>query len=309
MRQRWSPARHAAPQLPARALCWRTHERDRMAPAGRRAAGRGGAEGRGPHGCDGGPGRLRDPRPSGGAGLGGADRVEAGLAAGMAAGVAAAAYAAALVLAGFLLFQLAALAQGNAGAPRGCFGAGGRLLRPAGRTAPLAVPARRSRAGPGRGSRSSPPPRWPPPRRARQRPPHGAARGARGRRRGPGARRDEPARGPVRGRRVGLALFTSPGCGLCKRAAPAADGRRRRRRGPPHRRGRGAEAWAAGASPARRSRSRSPRAASCSPRARRRRAPARVGVPAARARRPGRHVVRAFLSARGRRPPRRPAPA
>src|SRR5918998_1065427 len=55
--------------------------------------------------------------------------VEAGLAAGIAAGSAAAAYAAGIVLAGFLVAQVGALAQGNAGAPCGCFGAGGRLSR------------------------------------------------------------------------------------------------------------------------------------------------------------------------------------
>src|SRR5215212_2752189 len=65
---------------------------------------------------------------------------EAALAAGIAAGSATAAYAAGLVLTGFLVVQLAALANGNAGAPCGCFGRGGRLSRAsAGRTALLAV--------------------------------------------------------------------------------------------------------------------------------------------------------------------------
>ena len=46
---------------------------------------------------------------------------------------------AALVLAGFLVVQVVALAQGNEGAPCGCFGSGGRLSRAsAGRTALLA---------------------------------------------------------------------------------------------------------------------------------------------------------------------------
>jgi len=66
--------------------------------------------------------------------------VEAALAAGLAAGVAAAPYAAGIVLAGFLVVQVVALAQGNAGAPCGCFGSGARLSRgAAGRTALLAT--------------------------------------------------------------------------------------------------------------------------------------------------------------------------
>src|SRR5215218_8988799 len=48
---------------------------------------------------------------------------EAALGAGLAAGIATAAYAAGIVLAGFFLVQVVALAQGNAGAPCGCFGA------------------------------------------------------------------------------------------------------------------------------------------------------------------------------------------
>jgi hypothetical protein len=65
--------------------------------------------------------------------------VEAALAAGLAGGVAGAPYAAAGMLGGFLVAQVVALAQGSAGAPCGCFGAGGRLSRvTAGRTALLA---------------------------------------------------------------------------------------------------------------------------------------------------------------------------
>src|SRR5262245_56303290 len=56
---------------------------------------------------------------------------EAALAAGIAAGSARAAYAAAGLLCLFLIAQAAALAQGGAGAPCGCFGAGGRLSRTA----------------------------------------------------------------------------------------------------------------------------------------------------------------------------------
>src|SRR5215210_4799626 len=64
---------------------------------------------------------------------------EAALAACLAAGIDAAPYAAGVVLAGFLGVQVLALAQGNEGAPCGCFGAGGRLSRAAAaRTALLA---------------------------------------------------------------------------------------------------------------------------------------------------------------------------
>jgi hypothetical protein len=64
---------------------------------------------------------------------------EAALAAGIAAGSALAAYAAAGLLCVFLVAQATALAQGGAGAPCGCFGAGGRLSRgAASRTALLA---------------------------------------------------------------------------------------------------------------------------------------------------------------------------
>ncbi|HZH24762.1 MAG TPA: MauE/DoxX family redox-associated membrane protein, partial [Solirubrobacteraceae bacterium] len=71
------------------------------------------------------PGRLAAPA------LAALVAVEAGLAAGLAAGAQWAPYGAALLLAGFLIAQVVALVQGNAGAPCGCFGAGGRLSRAA----------------------------------------------------------------------------------------------------------------------------------------------------------------------------------
>jgi len=170
--------------------------------------------------------------------------VEAALAAGLAAGFDAAAYAAALVLTGFLVAQLAALARGGAGAPCGCFGAGGRLSRAAaGRTALLAsacavLPL--LGAGPGAplvwtaavaagvvvlaaGRRSAPrgalevdgegpPLNEPSPLAAWfEGPAGGAADGL------AGGAADGSAGGDVR-----LALFTSPGCALCKRVAPTA---------------------------------------------------------------------------------------
>ena len=155
--------------------------------------------------------------------------VEAALAAALAAGIDGAPYAAALVLAGFLVAQVVALGQGNEGAPCGCFGAGGRLSRAAaGRTALLACACAvlpLLGAGPGlplvltaaiaaavvvlaAGRRSAP---------------HGALELA-----GEGPPLNEPSplaawfedepEGDVR-----LAVFTSPGCALCKRIAPAAD--------------------------------------------------------------------------------------
>src|SRR4051812_15561655 len=78
------------------------------------------------------PGRLATPA------WGALIALEAALAAGIAAGVTTVAYAAGLVLAVFLVVQLATLARGGEGAPCGCFGAGGRLSRAsAGRTALL----------------------------------------------------------------------------------------------------------------------------------------------------------------------------
>jgi len=155
--------------------------------------------------------------------------VEAALAAGLAAGIAGAPYAAAVVLAVFLGAQVVALAQGNEGVPCGCFGRGGRLSRAsAGRTALLAcgcavlpllgggpeIPVVLTAAiaaaivvlaGGRRGA------------------PRGALEID-----GEGPSLHEPSalaawfeaadEGDVR-----LALFTSPGCSLCKRVAPAAD--------------------------------------------------------------------------------------
>jgi hypothetical protein len=155
--------------------------------------------------------------------------VEAALAAGIAAGMAVAAYAAGAVLAGFLVVQTAALAQGGAGAPCGCFGAGGRLSRAsAGRTALLAVAcAALPMLGAG--------PDVPLVLTA------AVATAvvvlAAGRRSAPRGALEIDGEGPPLGRlsaladrfeeaghgRVALALFTSPGCALCKRVAPAAD--------------------------------------------------------------------------------------
>ena len=212
------------------------------------------------------PGRLAAPAWAG------LIVLEAALAAGIAAGVPAAPYAAGLVLAGFLLFQVVALAQGNEGAPCGCFGAGGRLSRAAaGRTALLAVAcAVLPQLGPGPGI----------PLVAAAAVAAATVVLASGRRAAPRGALEVDGEGPPLGATsplegwfdgdgVRLALFTSPGCSLCRRVAPAADAlagdgvavrrstrSRIRRRGP------------RGGCPARRSRSRSGRAASCSPRAR-----------------------------------------
>src|SRR5829696_5905348 len=137
--------------------------------------------------------------------------VEAALAAGLAGGVAGAPYAAAGVLGGFLVAQVVALAQGSAGAPCGCFGAGGRLSRvTAGRTALLACAcAALPLAGGG--------PRVPLVLTA------ALAAWFDGEREYESVSRGRPPRRADRGH-VRLALFTSPGCALCKRVAPAADG-------------------------------------------------------------------------------------
>jgi hypothetical protein len=168
--------------------------------------------------------------------------LEAALAACLAAGVAGAPYAAAIVLSVFLVAQLVALAQGQEGAPCGCFGSGGRLSRAAaGRTALLALACAvlpLLGVGPhiplvltgavaaavivlAAGRRSAP---------------HGALEID-----GEGPPLGEPsalaawfdmsgdgddglhdAVSPP-GHAVRLALFTSPGCALCKRVAPAAE--------------------------------------------------------------------------------------
>ena len=153
--------------------------------------------------------------------------VEAALAAGIAAGIETAAYAAGALLAGFLLVQVVALARGGEGAPCGCFGAGGRLSRSsAGRTAllavacavlpvlgagpdvPLAIAAALAAAAIvlAAGRRSAP---------------RGALEID-----GEGPELGEPSPlagwfGDADGLR--LALFTSPGCALCKRVVPAAE--------------------------------------------------------------------------------------
>ena len=153
--------------------------------------------------------------------------VEAALAAGIAAGIEAAAYAGALLLAGFLVVQVVALARGGGGAPCGCFGSGGRLSRgSAGRTAllacacavlpvlgaapqlPLVLTAAVAAAVVvlAAGRRSAP---------------LGALEidGE-----GPALNEPSPLAGFFDGDGdVKLALFTSPGCALCKRVAPAAD--------------------------------------------------------------------------------------
>jgi hypothetical protein len=184
------------------------------------------------------PGRLATPA------WGMLIAVEAALAAGIAAGMDAAAYAAGLVLAAFLLVQLTALAQGGEGAPCGCFGAGGRLSRgSAGRTALLAVAcAALPLVGPGPDV----------PLVVSAAVAAAVVVLALGRRNAPRGALEIDGEGPELGQpspltdwfgaksmprpgvpsaaadtsdrsAVALALFTSPGCALCKRVAPAAD--------------------------------------------------------------------------------------
>jgi hypothetical protein len=165
------------------------------------------------------PGRLA--RPLSGALI----ATEAALAAGIAAGSATAAYAAGLLLAGFTVTQLTALARGNAGVPCGCFGAGGRLSRAsAGRTALLAVAcAALPAVGPGDGI----------PLLVTAAVAAAAVVLAAGRRSGPRGALEIDGEGPPLGQPsplatwfgdadLALALFTSPGCALCRRVAPAA---------------------------------------------------------------------------------------
>jgi hypothetical protein len=153
--------------------------------------------------------------------------VEAALAAGLGAGIEGAAYAAAAVLTGFLVVQVVALARGGAGAPCGCFGSGGRLSRAtAGRTALLACACA---ALPVLGGGTGVPLVW------------SAAVAAAvvvlaaGRRNAPRGALEVDGEGPPlnepsalatwfesRDGDLRLALFTSPGCALCKRVAPAA---------------------------------------------------------------------------------------
>jgi Methylamine utilisation protein MauE len=166
------------------------------------------------------PGRIAEPAWAALVG------VEAALAAGIAAGIEAAAYAAGCVLAGFLVVQVAALARGGEGAPCGCFGARGRLSRGAARrTALLAVACAALPvlgAGPGlplvltaavaagvvvlsAGRRTAP-------RGALEIDGEGPPLGA-----------PSPLAAWFEGSEPALALFTSPGCALCKRVAPAAE--------------------------------------------------------------------------------------
>jgi len=167
------------------------------------------------------PGRLA--APAWGALIG----LESALAAGLAAGLADAAYAAGAVLAGFLVVQVIALAHGGAGAPCGCFGPSGRLSRvAAARTALLAAwCAVLPILGPG--------PELPLGLSA------AAAASvvvlAAGRRSAPAGALEVDGEGPAVGEpsplaawfategEVRLALFTSRGCSLCAKVAPAAD--------------------------------------------------------------------------------------
>jgi hypothetical protein len=152
--------------------------------------------------------------------------VEAALAAGIAAGSATAAYAAGLLLAGFTVIQVTALARGNGGVPCGCFGAGGRLSRgSAGRTALLAVAcAVLPLIGPGAGI----------PLVATAAVAAAVLVLASGRRSAPRGALELEDEGPPLGQPsplaswfddgdLSLALFTSAGCALCKEVAPAAD--------------------------------------------------------------------------------------
>jgi hypothetical protein len=154
--------------------------------------------------------------------------VEAALAACLAAGIEHAASAAAIVLALFLGAQVVALAQGNEGAPCGCFGAGGRLSRAtAGRTALLACGcAALPLLGDG--------PRVPLVLTAAIA--VAVVVLAAGRRSAPKGALEIDGEGPslheasalaawfeTDGEDMRLALFTSRGCALCKRVAPAAE--------------------------------------------------------------------------------------
>ena len=154
--------------------------------------------------------------------------VEAGLAAGIAAGVTTAAHLAGALLAMFLVAQLLALARGEAGAPCGCFGRGGKLSRAtAARTALLgcacaALPL--TGTGPDL------------PLALTAAVAAGAVVLAAGRRpSAPAAALDVDGEGPALDRPTpladwfpdapdtALAVFTAPGCGLCRRVIPAAE--------------------------------------------------------------------------------------
>jgi hypothetical protein len=153
---------------------------------------------------------------------------EAALAAGIAAGAVLAAQLAGALLALFVLAQVVALAQGGAGAPCGCFGRGGRLSRAtAGRTALLACACAALPVLSGR-------PELPLTLTAavaavvvvlaagrRGGAPAGALELD-----GEGPPLDEPS--PLAAwfpqpHETVLAVFTTPGCGLCRRVTAAAD--------------------------------------------------------------------------------------
>ena len=103
---------------------------DRLPGPGVRAARLGGGEARRPGRKPGGAGDVwRAIAARCARHLGGADPVEAALAVGVGAGIDAAAYAAGALLAAFCALQAAALAAGRGGAPCACFGARGRVSR------------------------------------------------------------------------------------------------------------------------------------------------------------------------------------
>src|SRR5215217_1774917 len=152
---------------------------------------------------------------------------EAALGAGLLAGSELAAYAAAALLGGFMVLQLAALAQGGSGAPCGCFGGRGRLSRTsAARTGLLACACA---ALPAVGGAPGVPPVVAAALAA------GAVVLAAGRRESaPAGALELPGEGPPLGAAsaldrhvpagdVRLALFTGDGCRLCARVAPALD--------------------------------------------------------------------------------------
>jgi hypothetical protein len=167
------------------------------------------------------PGRLAAPT------WGALVAVEAALAAGIAAGSVLAAQLAGGLLTAFVLAQVVALARGGEGAPCGCFGRGGRLSRAtAGRTALLACACAALPLVPGPGLPLTL---------------TGALTAVvvvlvSGRRSGrPGGALELAGEGPPldapsplaawfpEPHATVLAVFTTPGCGLCRRVAGAAD--------------------------------------------------------------------------------------
>ena len=149
--------------------------------------------------------------------------LEAGLAAGLLGGAPWAPGATAAVLAGFTIAQAAAIAAGRGGAPCGCFGARGRIswgsvarsALLAGAAALLAIAW---------GPQTAPPP-LPPALGALA---LGAAIVLRARAARPTGALDVHGEGPALGRPlalgdgVRLALFTAPGCRLCRALVPRA---------------------------------------------------------------------------------------